>query len=385
MNAALEATERGLTNLLLEKGKIANTIENFPEKKWVYAEPDTAPAKGKLWLDGARKEDLIVRWHQIVEENSLEVRTEEGVDAITKNTSGIFEVTTAKGKYRARRVILAIGQRGNPRKLGVAGEDQERVYHRLYSPQHYVDENILIVGGGNSAVEAALVLGEKNRVTLSYRKKEFSRLFKDNARLLQESMDVGRIQPIFNSEVLGFHDQNYELERRDAPAKATVEKRPFDHAFVLIGAELPVGFLRSVGVRLENEWQGSLWTAALVTIATLFGLSLAGPDTSIGAWSSSINALAGCSDRRECLWNSGFNGKAPQPLRVARDLVSRLVYHLRSETWKRLRVLAIHGLGIQLSVLCEPAVVVLVHGRLYPADDRIRNSSHEAVGIRPEG
>ena len=293
LNAALEATERGLTNLLLEKGKIANTIENFPEKKWVYAEPDTAPAKGKLWLDGARKEDLIVRWHQIVEENSLEVRTEEGVDAITKNTSGIFEVTTAKGKYRARRVILAIGQRGNPRKLGVAGEDQERVYHRLYSPQHYVDENILIVGGGNSAVEAALVLGEKNRVTLSYRKKEFSRLFKDNARLLQESMDVGRIQPIFNSEVLGFHDQNYELERRDAPAKATVEKRPFDHAFVLIGAELPVGFLRSVGVRLENEWQGSLWTAALVTIATLFGLSLAGPDTSIGAWSSSITRWLG--------------------------------------------------------------------------------------------
>ena len=293
LNAALEATERGLTSLLLEKGKIANTIENFPEKKWVYAEPDTAPAKGKLWLDGARKEDLIVRWHQIVTENSLDVRTEEGVDAITKNASGIFEVTTAKGTYRARRVILAIGQRGNPRKLGVSGEDQERVYHRLYSPKHYVDENILVVGGGNSAVEAALVLGEKNRVTLSYRKKEFSRIFKDNARLLQESMDAGRIQPIFNSEVLGFHDQNYKLERRDAPGKTTVEEKPFDHAFVLIGAELPVGFLRSIGVRLENEWQGSLWTAALVTIATMFGLSLAGPDTSVGAWSSSVTRWLG--------------------------------------------------------------------------------------------
>src|SRR5437016_6066501 len=185
LNAALEARENGLSHLVLEKGKIANTIENFPEKKWVYAEPDAVPPKGKLWLDGAQKEDLIARWQQIVNDNQLNVRTEEGVEAITRASDGVFEVRTAQGTYRARRVILAIGQRGNPRKLKARGEEREKVYHRLYSPRHYKDEDILVVGGGNSAVEAALVLSEQNRVVLSYRGEQFSRIFKDNERQLR--------------------------------------------------------------------------------------------------------------------------------------------------------------------------------------------------------
>src|SRR5712692_1300427 len=117
LNTALVAKDKGLRVLVLEKNKIANTIEDFPEGKWVYAEPDKRPAKGKLWLDGARKEDLIARWRQIIESNHLEVRTEEGVQAISKSKSGVFEVKTPKGSYQARRVVLATGQRGNPRRL----------------------------------------------------------------------------------------------------------------------------------------------------------------------------------------------------------------------------------------------------------------------------
>ena len=195
LNAALEAKEKGMSHLILEKGKMANTIENFPENKWVYAEPDTRPAKGKLWLDGARKEDLVDRWHQIVQENDLELRSEEGVTGIERKANDGFEVTTEKGSYRARRVILAIGQRGNPRKLNVPGEEQESVYHRLYSPRHYKDEDILVVGGGNSAIEAALVLSEQKRVVLSYRQAEFSRIFKDNERTLKNHPDWFALQP----------------------------------------------------------------------------------------------------------------------------------------------------------------------------------------------
>ena len=93
LNAALEAQQRGLSYVLLEQGRIANTIENFPEGKWVYAEPDDSPARGKLWLDGARKEDLIRRWHEIVEQNRLDVRTAEPVTACRRDGSG-FEITT---------------------------------------------------------------------------------------------------------------------------------------------------------------------------------------------------------------------------------------------------------------------------------------------------
>ena len=124
----------------------------------------------------------------MVKENKLDVRTEEGVESIKKNSESQFEVKTNTSSYKAKRVILAIGQRGNPRKLGAKGEDLEQVYHRLYSPRHYKNEEILVVGGGNSAIEAAITLSEQNHVTLSYRRDQFSRIFKDNERKLNEAM-----------------------------------------------------------------------------------------------------------------------------------------------------------------------------------------------------
>ena len=121
---------------------MANTIENFPEGKWVYAEPDSVIPKGKLWLDGAQKEDLINRWHQIIKENQLEVNLNEAVTNIKKNKD-VFFVTTDKSSYKSYYVILATGQRGNPRKLKVPGEELEQIYHRLYSPKKYQNEDIL--------------------------------------------------------------------------------------------------------------------------------------------------------------------------------------------------------------------------------------------------
>jgi NosR/NirI family nitrous oxide reductase transcriptional regulator len=271
LNAALAAAEKDMGVLVLEKSKIASTIEDFPEEKWVYAEPDQAPPKGKLWLDGARKEDLLRRWHQIIRENNLNVHTEEGLKSLERQKDSTFQVVTEKGEYRARRIILATGQRGNPRKLGVSGEDRENVYHRLYSPRHYKNEEILVVGGGNSAVEAALVLSEQNHVRLSYRGSEFVRIFKDNERKLNEAVAAKRIEPILNSNVKEFRERQAVLEIDRGGHRETVTV-PCDHAFVLVGAELPVKFLKSLGIRLENEWTGSFWGAAGLSFAVLLGL-----------------------------------------------------------------------------------------------------------------
>jgi thioredoxin reductase/polyferredoxin len=276
LNAALAAQEKGFSFVVLEKGRIANTIENFPQGKWVYAEPDAVPPKGKLWLDGATKEDLVERWNAIVAENDLDVRCEESLVALEKQPAGTFLATTDKGEHRARRVVLATGQRGNPRRLGVPGEDMEQVYHRLYSPRGYRDEDVLVVGGGNSAVEAAITLSEQNRVTLSYRRGAFSRLFKDNRRQLDERVAAGKVTLVLDSEVTAFRDGQTELQvRRDGAAETRVVKT--DHAFVLIGAELPVRFLRSLGIHLENEWTGSSLRAALLTVLLLVGLWFVGP------------------------------------------------------------------------------------------------------------
>jgi thioredoxin reductase/polyferredoxin len=275
LNAALAAQEKGLSYVVLEKERIANTIENFPEGKWVYAEPDSVPPKGKLWLDGARKEDLIARWHRIVEDNRLDVRTEEELSALDKRPDGSFVATTPKATYRARKVVLASGQRGNPRKLGVPGEDRETVYHRLYSPKKYRGEDVLVVGGGNSAVEAALTLAETNRVVLSYRGGELARLFKDNRRELDRAVAEGRVELLLHSNVreLRTGEALVEIDRGGHREERVV---PADHTFVLIGAELPVKFLKKLGIRLENEWTGVPWRSAALTLAAFAGLWLLG-------------------------------------------------------------------------------------------------------------
>lgn len=270
LNAALAARDRGWRCVVLEKERIANTIDQFPEGKWVYAEPDSSPPKGKLWLDGAQKEELVERWHQIVRDNALDVRTEQPLTKLVKER-GLFVATTPKGTLRAKKVVLATGQRGNPRKLGVPGEELGHVYHRLYSPRKYQGESLLVVGGGNSAIEAALTLAERNRVVLSYRGGEFARVFKENQRQLDQAIAAKRIEVVLNSNVKEFRageatlvvDRGGHREERVIPAT---------HAFVLVGAELPVAFLKGLGIRLENEWEGKPLRALLLTVATLFGL-----------------------------------------------------------------------------------------------------------------
>ncbi len=324
LNAALSCHDRGLKVVVLEKGKVANTIENFPENKWVYAEPDSSPPKGKLWLDGARKEDLVKRWHDIVRDNRLDVRTEEGLKSLEKK-DGLFHLTSDKGEYRSKRVILATGQRGNPRKLKVAGEEQEHVYHRLYSPRHYHNEDILVVGGGNSAVEAALVLSEQNRVRISYRGSDFGRIFKDNERLLNQAVAEKRIELLFNSNVKEFSGKTaiVEIDRGGNQERITV---PCDHAFVLVGAELPVKFLKSLGIRLENEWEGSLLRATALSFLTLLGLwLLKGGQTTVPPMAGgllSLGALGG-------LLAFGFRGDRYSWLGVS-FLVWYAIYGIKS-------------------------------------------------------
>jgi len=289
LNAALAAKEKGLRAIVLEKGKVANTIENFPEGKWVYAEPDSSPPKGKLWLDGARKEDLLARWHQIVRENQLEVRAEEGLKSLERQKDGSFRVVTEKSEYRSRRVILATGQRGNPRQLGVPGEDQEHVYHRLYSPRHYKNEDIIVVGGGNSAVEAALVLSEQNRVRLVHREGDFPLVFKDNRRKLDAAVAAGKIELVLHSNIKEFPGKQAKVVT-DRGGRQETKTLPCEHAFVLIGAELPVKFLKSLGIQLENEWNGSLLRASALALLTLLGLWLFGGHAA-GVFGLPFNAL----------------------------------------------------------------------------------------------
>lgn len=295
LNAALAAQEKGMRLVVLEKEKIANTIENFPEGKWVYAEPDKTPPKGKLWLDGARKEDLVKRWHQMIEENNLDVRTNEGLKSLERQRDGSFIARTGKNEYRARRIILATGQRGNPRKLGVPGEDRENVYHRLYSPKHYQDEDIIVVGGGNSAVEAAVTLAERNRVKLVHRRDEFGLVFQDNRRKIGEAVEQGKVEIIWNAGVTEFGEKEATVEVK---GENRPRKIPYQHAFVLVGADLPSAFLKSLGIRLENEWTGNPLHSLLFLLGALVGLWFGGGQTGaevppVAGWGLALASIGG--------------------------------------------------------------------------------------------
>lgn len=295
LNAALTLQEAGLRVLVLEKNRIASTIEDFPEGKWVYAEPDERPPKGKLWLDGARKEDLIARWRQIIRDNQLEVRTGEGLTGIRRDGAQGLVVQTSRRKYGARRVILATGQRGNPRRLEVPGEDRPNVYHRLYTPKGHRGEEILVVGGGNSAAEAAVALAEHNRVVLSYRGSTFHRLFRDNARKLAQAISENKIRVLYRSRVQEFGERHCRLAV-DHGDRTEIIEVPYDHAFVLIGAEPAADFLRSLGIRLENDWRGSIRRALALVVAALLGLWVFGGRTGLPAlsgleWLGGIAAL----------------------------------------------------------------------------------------------
>jgi thioredoxin reductase/polyferredoxin len=265
LNAALTAQSLGLRVLVLEKTKLVATFEDFPEGKWIYAEPEERPARGQLWLEGATKEALIERWQKTIEESGLEVRVGEGVSAVRKR-EGVFELTAGASTYRAERVVLATGQRGNPRRLEVPGEERTTVLHRLYTPKHYSDEDIVVIGGGNSAVEAALALCGQNRVLLVHRGGEFSRVFAANRRKLDEATRAGLIRLALSSKVVRFEEGVCVLSSGAVPC---------DHAFVLIGAEAPREFLKSLGIRLENEWTPARfgWLALAFAISyTIYGV-----------------------------------------------------------------------------------------------------------------
>jgi len=266
ISAAMAAKEKGLRYVVLEKARLANTIHNFPAGKSIYAEPVELETRGSLWLGEAKKEEFLERWQEAVRSAKLDIRENTPVSEINKN--GHFVVATEDGEtWTSRFVILAIGKQGTPRTLNAPGEDLSKVFTRLYDPGEFKGEDILVVGGGDSAIEAALALIDNNEVTISYRREEFTRLKPQNASLIRRAMDAGRVQVVFNSNVKEIRPDEVVLE-------AGGEERviPNRIVFTLIGTRLPVEFFKKIGLKLENEWdarrwvQFAFWTALLLLI-----------------------------------------------------------------------------------------------------------------------
>lgn len=245
ISASLRAIEKKLTYLTVDEGEMGGTVAKYPRQKLVMTSPVEFPMYGKFKKMELSKEELLAFWNKVLQRVDFKFRPGEKVEDIKKGQDGIFNAVTTKNQYRSHAVILAIGKGGSPRKLGVKGEELPKVMYRLIETDHYINKKILVVGGGDSAVEAAMGLAYQvgNNVTLSYRKEAFSRIKERNAPRIEECMRKGKVKVIFNSAPVEFKQNSVVLD-----VKGKLQEIPNDSVWIFAGGEPPTAFLKKIGV-----------------------------------------------------------------------------------------------------------------------------------------
>lgn len=253
LSASLHAKHHKLNFVTIEKeAEPGGTVRMYPRKKLVMTKPLKVPGYGKIKYSEVVKEDLVAVWEAIFDKTGLQVNQQETVLALTPTEDGCFSVETTKAKYKTRRVILAIGRRGVPRKLGIPGEDAGNVAYALREPEHYVDNKIMVVGGGDSAVEAALALAAQpgNTVALSYRKAHFARVKPANAERIRAAIDTGQVEPLLETNLHAITP----TEVTYVDAQGDLQTRDNEFVFVFIGGELPTALLHACGVAIDTKF-----------------------------------------------------------------------------------------------------------------------------------
>jgi len=284
---ALEARRLGLDALLLEQEEVpGGAVARYPRKKLVLTQPVDLPLHGRLSRRSYEKEELIALWERLIDEHALPLRCGEqfqGLDRLDGGAAGQggFVVRTSRGRHRARQVCLALGRRGTRNRLGVPGEVLPKVAYDLLDAQGHQGRRVLVVGGGDSAVETALALAEQpgNTVTLSYRRGAFSRLRGRNAERLGQALAAGRLVTLLHSTLTAIRPEAVELRVDGAQGGRTLELAN-DEVFVMAGGQPPFPLLAAAGVSFDPALrprveapveQGSGLTRALLVA---FGLAL---------------------------------------------------------------------------------------------------------------
>lgn len=246
----LQAHEKGLKYLALDQDSLGGTVFQYPRGKIVMTQPVQLPITGKMHFRETSKEALLDYWQTIESESGIRIQYHEMVASIETSEAG-FTVKTNKGEYRTDRILLAIGRRGTPRKLDVPGEDLPKVVYRLIDPEQYINKRVIIVGGGDSALEAALAIAdvEGSEVSLSYRSEAFSRAKAKNRERIDNYANDGRIKLYLPSNLTQIDESTVTLDQQG-------ETITLDNDAVIInaGGILPTGFLQKIGIEVETKY-----------------------------------------------------------------------------------------------------------------------------------
>lgn len=249
--AGIIANEHELRYAIIDQETaIGGTIAHYPRNKIVLTGPFELPGWGRIKKRELSKEELIAIWKEAAARTGLEVRLGERYEGLERSGEG-FLVKTSRGTLRTRHVLLAIGRRGTPRTLEVPGEDLPKVAYSLHEPEAWAGLQLLVVGGGDSALEAAMSLSEVpgTTVTLSYRGDSFFRAKPKNQVRFQDAIEGGRIRALLGSQIESITPS--EVVLRHAGGKVHL---PNDQVFVMIGGLLPTGLLESAGIAMERKF-----------------------------------------------------------------------------------------------------------------------------------
>ncbi|HGX93341.1 MAG TPA: 4Fe-4S dicluster domain-containing protein [Candidatus Tenderia sp.] len=248
--ASLAAKAQGLRYVTIEQDSLGGTVAHFPRGKIVMTAPVEIPLVGKVKLTETTKEALLDLWQGIERDIDIGIQYQERLEQVEQTAMG-FDITTSKGTYRSRTVLLAIGRRGTPRKLGVPGEASSKVVYRLIDPAQYRGQHVLVVGGGDSAIEAATSIAEEadTTVTISYRSEAFSRAKEKNRQRVEAAREAGRLRVLMSSQVKSITDKTVALEQGGEPIEIAN-----DAVIICAGGILPTPFLKKIGIEVETKY-----------------------------------------------------------------------------------------------------------------------------------
>jgi thioredoxin reductase (NADPH) len=251
LSAGFSSIHHGLKYKLIEQeDSLGGSVYHYPRQKIAMTAPVELDLIGKVNFGEIQKETLLKFWQDAVQKTGLQIAFRESMQSVER-VDGSFVVHTSRGSYTARNVLLSMGRRGTPRKLEVPGEESAKVVYRLVDPSQYAGQHVLVVGGGDSALEAAIALAgqPKTTVILSYRSAAFSRVKPKNRLLLEQAQKAGQLSVMLNSTVASIHEGHVDLEE-----DGLSQRFANDAVIVCAGGLLPTPLLQKIGIEFATKF-----------------------------------------------------------------------------------------------------------------------------------